>query len=167
MIRTLGLTMLLATAVGAAAAATDLIPFRIKDQRDRLQTDARYRGAPLLVLWADRKGADVMDAWAPLLADSLAGPIAGYRLRLLEVAHGKGAPFFVKGKIKGKFAAAGRGPVLMDWGGEFAAAYGPVEDRCNVWLFDDEGRLVGAWNGAVGDSLLPAGLVSTVRGLAR
>ena len=96
-----------------------------------------------------------MDAWAPLLADSLAAPIAGYRLRLLEVAHGKGAPFFVKGKIKGKFAAEGRGPVLMDWGGEFAQAYGPVGDRCTVLLFDDEGRLVGAGRG--GGRQSPAG----------
>ena len=165
MIRTLGLTMLLATAV--AAAATDLIPFRLKDQHDRLQTDARYRGAPLLVLWADRRGADVMDAWAPLLADSLAGPVAGYRLRLLEVAHGKGAPFFVKGKIKGKYRDEQRGPVLMDWSGEFAAAYGPSADRCNVWLFDDAGRLVAGWTGADRDSLPPSDLLPAVRHLVR
>ncbi|MFN2222276.1 MAG: hypothetical protein ACK2UH_06970, partial [Candidatus Promineifilaceae bacterium] len=53
------------------AAADSLIPFRLRDQHDRLLTDGRFRIAALLVLWGDRRGADFMDAWAPLLADSL------------------------------------------------------------------------------------------------
>ncbi|HPF69931.1 MAG TPA: hypothetical protein PLQ13_04595 [Candidatus Krumholzibacteria bacterium] len=164
---TIPLLALVLAAAGAAAADPSLIAFRLKDQHDRLHTDARYRGAPLLVLWGDRKGADVMRAWAPALADSFAAEIAGYRLRLVQVAHGKGAPFFVKGKIKGSFRDPDTGPVLMDWDGVFAAAYAPEEDRVNAWLFDRDATLVATWRGAPGDSLPPADLLAAARNLAR
>ncbi len=160
----LGLTILLAVALAAAADSTGLITFRLKDQHDRLHTDARYRQAPLLVLWSDRRGADFMDAWAPLLADSLAAPLTGYRLNLVEVAHGKGAPFFVKGKIKGKFATPGRGPVLMDWDAEFARAYGCAADSCTILLFAPDGGPPARWTvGPVTGTTLGAILAASRR----
>ncbi len=171
MIRTTGLTLLLAvclaTAAAPAAPATGtLIPFRLKDQHDRLLTDARFGHAALLVLWGDRKGSEAMDAWAPLLADSLAAPVDAYRLRLLQVAHGQGAPFFVKGKIKRKFAAPGRGPVLMDWDGIFARAYGCAPDSCTVLLFGADGRLRARWTEAAPDSAAVARVLAAARSAA-
>ncbi|MFN2370825.1 MAG: hypothetical protein ABR506_06670 [Candidatus Krumholzibacteriia bacterium] len=166
MIRTLGLTLLVAAAVGAAvaaAAAGDLVPFRLQDQRGRLHTDARYRHAALVVLWGDRRGAPAMDAWTPRLAEALAGPVAGYRLRILEVAHGQGAPFFIKGKIRGKFADPGRGPVLMDWDGLFARTYACVADSCTVLLFDPAGGLLRRWTVAAPDSARLAEVTAAAR----
>ncbi len=175
MLRSIRLTplaaILLAAACALAATAEEavreLVPFRIKDQHDHLHTDARYRGAPLLVLWGDREGAKVMNSWGPALADSLAPALKGYRLRLLEVAHGKGAPFFIKGKIKGSFRTEGRGPVLMDWDGLFARTYDPVKDHGHAWLFDAEGVLRRSWSAAPPDTALPADLLTRTRELAR
>jgi hypothetical protein len=146
-----------------AAAPPGLIPFRIKDQHDRLHTDARYRHAPLLVVWGDRKGSEYMAAWTTALADSLARPLARYRIRLLEVAHGKGAPFFVKGKIKGSFRDDGRGPVLMDWDGAFARAYACREDSCNVLLFDGESGFARGWVVAGRDGAELAAILDAAR----
>ena len=61
----------------APAAADTLVAFRIKDQFDRLHTDARFRGMPLLVAWGDRAGNDFRKLWSPVLTDSLAEDVAG------------------------------------------------------------------------------------------
>lgn len=172
MLRSACLTLLLLMLASGPARAGDdpegaLVPFRIKDQHDRLHTDARYRGAPLVVVWGDREGAEVMNRWGPALADSLAPLLAGYRLRLVEVAHGKGAPFFIKGKIKGSFRGEGRGPVLMDWDGVFARAYAPEDDRGHAWLFGADGALLGTWSAAMPDTALPPDLLDAVRKRAR
>jgi hypothetical protein len=130
----------------APAAADTLVAFRIKDQFDRLHTDARFRGMPLLVAWGDRAGNDFRKLWSPVLTDSLAEDVAGYRLKVVAAAHAKGVPFFVKGKIKGSFPKDRDQWVLVDWDGVLDAAYAPVPERCNLLLFGRDGRLLRRWD---------------------
>jgi hypothetical protein len=129
-----------------------LITFRLKDQFDRLHTYGRYRRAALLVIWGDRQGSEHLPAWHRVLTDSLADRLAGYHLRLLPVAHTQGAPFFIKGKIKQNFRDRMTAPVLLDWDGEFRSAYNPVQDRCNLFLFDETGDWVRMWTVSAPDS---------------
>jgi len=159
--RWIAIVMLMTTAAGAADT---LIPFRIQDQFDHLHTHMRYGGRPLLVVWVDRAGNDFREAWTDALGDSLSTELARYRLRELEVAHVKGVPFFVKGKVKGAF---GDEPVLMDWEGEFAAAYRPVADHVNLLLFDAEGDLTRQWAVTAPDSAILGEVLAAARSLAR
>ena len=137
--------ILLLAAVPVTGEATTLIPFEIKDQFDRLHTDARYRGAVIVVTWGDRKGSTFMESWGPALKDTLATEIARYRLHHLEVAHVKGVPFFLKGRVKGHFTRDPAAPVLLDWEGDFDQAYDCTADHCNVLVFARDSSLTGRW----------------------
>lgn len=158
-------SVLAAAAPAADAPRGDLLVFRIKDQFDALHTDARYRRLPLLALWGDRTGSDFVNDWNTVLCDSLARELRGYRLRTVQVAHVKGTPFFVKGKVKRVFRDRDDAPVLMDWGGEFREAYACREDHCNVLLFDRESRLAAAWTVTVLDAALLAEILAVARGV--
>jgi hypothetical protein len=159
---------LLATALcvwlpGAQAAEDTFISFKIKDQFDRLHTDARYRGAVIVVTWGDRKGSSFMDNWSPALDDSLATEIKSYRVHHLEVAHVKGVPFFIKGKVKGHFSKEPEEYVLMDWDGEFNQAYDCTADHCNVLLFARNGKLIQQWAVTEPDPAILAEILAQTR----
>ena len=164
---TLGALLLLVTCARAEdPPATELISFKIKDQFDTLHTDGRYRSSAVLVTWADRKGSEYVVGWAPALHDSLAQELSSYRLRQISVAHLKGVPFFLKGKVKGRFPKSPNAWVLMDWGGEFNKAYACTEDRFNVLVFDSSSRLVARWAVSEEDPEILAAIVATLRDLA-
>lgn len=125
-------------------AAPRLLTIEGEDQHDRAMEPERYAGRPLLLLWGDRKGSEFMLAWSRALADAPADPTAAAPARL-DVAHTRGAPFFVKGRIKKRFRRDWSEPVLMDWDGRFARTYDCAEDSCTVLLFGADGRLTGRW----------------------
>jgi len=150
------------------SGSTDqLISFRIKDQFDYLHTDGRYRNSVLLITWADRKGSEYLGDWNRALADSLGEEVRTYRLRMLSVAHVKGVPFFIKGKIKNSFKQDTDKPVLLDWGGEFAEAYTCQPDHCNLLIFDRSGLFVASYAVTAVDSSFRAEVVAEVRALTR
>ncbi|MCP4574271.1 MAG: hypothetical protein GY838_18065 [bacterium] len=158
------LWLLIATAaIAVEDQRPELIRFRIKDQNDVLYTDARYRNAPLLVFWGDREGIENLGDWSPVLCDSLASELRGYRLRAVDVAHTKGAPFFVKGMIKKRLRAEGNAPVLLDWDGAFAKAYDCRKDQANILLFDRTARLVRIWAVAESDPATKAEILVVVK----
>ena len=163
------LAVLAAPAPPAAPAADghadDLIAFRLKNQYENLITDARYRGAPLVVSWADRNGSDHLDAWLPALRDTLVTELRGHRLRILDVADVAGVPFFIKGLVRSRMQESASGSVLLDWGGAFRKAYGCTPDHVNLILFDGESRLVAIYALAEYDSTLHAEVLTGIRGL--
>ena len=126
-----------------------LIPFTIKDQHGAHHTERRFADSALLAVWADRRGSDFMMKWCSLLTDSLRTEIADAELRRIDLAHTKGAPFFVKGRIRDRFRRDFPDPVLLDWKGIFAKTYACAADSCTILLFDDQGKLARRWT--VGD----------------
>jgi hypothetical protein len=131
--------LLLAGPVFAEVEPTPLIDFRIKDQFGKLHTRDSFQNSVAIVVSGDRKGSGFIKEWSPVLADSLAAEIKGFRVKFIPHAHLKGVPFFVKGTIKGKFPQTPDGWVLMDWGGEFNKVYDLMEDHCNIVVFDQDG----------------------------
>ncbi|MCK9995650.1 MAG: hypothetical protein KAH56_05130 [Candidatus Krumholzibacteria bacterium] len=131
--------LLLAIPVLAEVEPTPLIDFRIKDQFGKLHTSGSYRNSVAIVVSGDRKGNEYTKEWSPVLADSLAAEVRRFRVRFISHAHLKGAPFFMKGTIKGKLSNAPDDWVLMDWSGEFNQAYEFKEDHCNIVVFDQDG----------------------------
>ena len=132
---------LLALVADARAGEDRLISFSIKDQFDRLHTHGRYHSAVVVVTWGDREGSNFIGNWESALSDSLTAEIKSFRVREIAVAHLKGVPFFIKGKIKGYFPKDPDEWVLMDWGGEFNKAYDCTKDHCNLLVFGRDGKL--------------------------
>ncbi|MFH1843030.1 MAG: hypothetical protein ABIF77_07455 [bacterium] len=160
--------LLVAIAIGHATAGSSadaLIPFKLKDQFERLHTDARYRRSVLVVTWGDRDAKDYLVPWRTALEDSLAPEIQSYRLRTLGVAHTKGVPFFIKGKLKGVFREQYGWPILLDWDGDFARAFACTEKTCNLLVFDEKGAFVQCWSVTDENPDLLTEIVRVVRGL--
>jgi hypothetical protein len=127
----------------AVRAQQPLIEFRIEDQFQREHTHEEFAGQAVLLLWADRKGHDHVDAWKHALRARLAARIESGTLNLRGVAHVAGAPFFVKARIRKKFDREPRAWALLDWKGVVRDAYRPPEEQVTLLLFDREHRL--AW----------------------
>ncbi len=131
--------LLLVIPVLAEVEPTPLIDFRIKDQFGKLHTIGSFRNSVAILVSGDRIGNEYIKEWSPVLSDSLAAEVNGFRVKFIPHAHLKGAPFFMKGSIKGKFSNVPDDWVLMDWGGEFNQAYELMENHCNIVVFDQNG----------------------------
>ena len=104
-----------------------------------------------------------MEGWSRLLTESLRIELCGNQLRRLDVAHTKGAPFFVKGKIRNRFRENWPAPVLMDWKGKFRQAYNCPDDSCTILLFDAQGGLTRRWAVAAPDSFSAEKIMEATR----
>jgi len=131
--------MLLPLSARAEVEPKPLITFRIKDQFGKLHTSGYFQNSVAILVSGDRKGSDFIKEWSPVLADSLAAEVKSFRVKFIPHAHLEGAPFFMKGSIKGKFSQAPDDWVLMDWSGEFNQAYELAEDHCSILVFDRDG----------------------------
>ena len=127
--------------------ADRLIDFEIKDQHDREHTDAELRDRVAVLMWIDRQAGQWRDAWHAALKTALQPQLDAGTADVRIVAHVKGAPFFIKGRIKGAFRDDVSDWVLMDWKGRFEQAYGPTADHVNVMVFAADGALAAAWTG--------------------
>ncbi len=127
--------------------ADRLIDFEIKDQHDRTHTHAELAGRVAVLMWIDRKAGDWRDQWHAALKTALQPQLDAGQADVRIVAHVKGAPFFIKGSIKGAFRDDVSDWVLMDWKGRFDEAYAPTADHVNVMLFAADGALAGTWTG--------------------
>ncbi len=141
--------MVLAVAGGCSAAAASpdhLVPFSIEDQFKQTHTEAEFTGQATALVWCDRASRKVSASWADSLEAAFARalPPAAWQVRI--VAHTKGAPFFVKGKIRGSFSRDPDRWALLDWKGGIRATYDPPPDMITILLFGPEGGLLGRWS---------------------
>jgi hypothetical protein len=138
------LTLVLGFLVISTTIATEkkLIEFSIKDQFGEEYTQNSFDAAYILVLGADREGSQYTDQWGPTLADSLKKDGRIDSVVFVALANLQGVPGMMKGMIKGFFPKEKENWVLLDWDGEFDQAYGFVENKCNILLFDQGRNLV-------------------------
>jgi len=147
---TLALLAPVAPAFAQAAVGTQAPDFTLNDQYDSASTLQAWRGEAVLIVAGDRHGNQYMSAYVRAVR-------ARYergQLRVVQVAHLRGVPFFLKGSIRGRFRGTNadgtlKTPVLLDWGGVLARTYGFQESLTNVYLVDSRGvlRYVGAGRG--------------------
>jgi hypothetical protein len=145
--------ILLLTPSLAIADCIGMIEFEIEDQFKEKHTHEELVGGTVVLVWADRKGSDYLDAWNEALDEALDGLDVHRR----SLAHVKGVPGWIpglKGKIRGRFAEDPAEWALLDWDGKFAKAYNRTEDTVNVIVFDAEGCLVGRVAGDAPDPVL-------------
>ena len=104
----------------AVAECIELIEFEIEDQFKEKHGEDELLGTTAVLVWADRKGNEYLDAWDGALDEALDGRDVQRR----ALAHVKGVPGWIpglKGKIRGRFSEDPAEWALLDWDGKFAA----------------------------------------------
>ncbi len=150
--------ILLALAVAARAQTDRLIPFAVEDQFKQVHTEAELAGRAVALVWCDRGSRALSAAWADSLSAAFARGLPEDAWQVRVAAHTKGAPFFVKGRIRGSFSRDPANWALLDWKGVFRAAYHPVQDRITILLFGPRGELLDRWSGGGADAAVAAEL---------
>jgi hypothetical protein len=141
----LGLAVLLAVcpAMGSSATVGSAAPdFSINDQYDHPIQLSSYRGKSVLIIYGDRKGSDYMGVWLQAVRPELRA--AG--VKIIQAANLKTVPGFMEGFVKRKFLGKTTNgqpspPVILDWNGQIASAYGFRDSVTNVYLIDGRGIL--------------------------
>lgn len=123
------------------AQADRLVPFSIEDQFKQVHTASELAGQAVALVWYDRSSRDAGAVWADSLTAVFARSLPTDRWQVRLAAHTKGAPFFVKGKIRGSFSKDPERWALLDWKGTLREAYDPPPDRVTVMVFTPDGRL--------------------------
>jgi len=148
-----------------AGSGARLIDFALTDQFGRKHRRAEYAGAVTVLVGTDRGGSVHVGGWLELARGELEGLAADGRLRALGVADLRGVPRVLRPAVRKALAAALAQPVLLDWEGRFATAYGFAPGACTVLVADARGRVVHRTGGAAADPALVAELVRCVRAL--
>jgi len=126
----------------ASADGDTLLSFTIVDQFDVEHTEAEFAGSVTVLLWADRESSDHTGRWERTLEHKLEEQLATDSVVMRTVAHVEGVPGFVKGSVLDSFSDDPEKWVLMDWQGEFQAAYELEGDQCNLLVFGPDGALL-------------------------
>jgi hypothetical protein len=120
-------------------ATTNLIcaSFALQDQFGTNHAVNFPRAHPLLLIVADRKGSEQIDAWVAAINGRY-----GARLEMIGVADVGGVPGWLQGMIRGRFQKKYPYPILLDWSGKIPAALHCQPDAANVFLLDGTGRVL-------------------------
>jgi glycosyltransferase involved in cell wall biosynthesis len=120
-------------------ATTNLIcaSFALQDQFGTNHVVNFPRAQPLLLIVADRKGSEQIDAWIAALHSRY-----GARLEMTGVADVGGVPGWLQGLIRKKFQKKYPYPILLDWSGKIPAALHGQPDVANVFLFAPSGGVL-------------------------
>jgi hypothetical protein len=90
----------------------------------------------------DREGSKYNSVWGKAIHDSLNQKNFTSQVDFLPIADLRGVPFFLKGFVKGKFPKNSARWILLDWKGQFAETYHFKQERSNILIFDQDGKLV-------------------------
>ena len=131
----------------AAPGETRLFTFEVEDQFENDHTHRELLGTISVLVWADRKASEWSGDWGEMLSEALQGQIAAGDVQVRGWAHTRGAPFFIKGRIRKNFPKDPEHWSFLDWGGDFESEYETEEDHVNVFVFDREGCLVARESG--------------------
>lgn len=131
---------LLVCVVGQAAGSV-LIEFELNDQFKNIHRDDDWCGDVVLLIGSDQKGSKFDAVWEKAIRDSMTGLVDMESLRIVHVADVRGVPFFLKGVVRRRFPGGNASPIILDWQGRFATAYGFAKDKANILVFDRQARL--------------------------
>jgi hypothetical protein len=125
-----------------AALAGDIA---LQTQYDTLVSLHSMRGHVVALIYGDQDGSSQMGAYVRAArerwpADSVPAP------RVLQAADLRAVPGLLKGYARGRFrrptsTGARRTPVLLDWGGDIARAFGAEPKLANVYVIGADGTL--------------------------
>jgi len=143
----------------------ELLDFEIKDQFENVHRGSDVAGSIVVLIGADRAGSQFTQAWSKAVRDALSGHPRYVEIAHLAHADLRGAPFFIKGFLRGKFPQDPDRWTLMDWKGVIPKAYDFASKSANVLVFAPDGALVHHASGREPDDEAVRGLVMALREL--
>lgn len=108
----------------------------LQDQFD-VHTTVNVPQSPAILLVAGRAGSEAMKRWLLVMRE-----VAPSRdVRVLPIADLKGAPFFIKGRIKGSMPKDTTVRVLLDWDGKLARVVRADRGDLVAAVYGSDGKL--------------------------
>jgi len=160
-----GLVLMMLT-TPTAGQQSELVPFEIQDQFDRVHRHTDYEGRLVIMIGSDREGSEFHDDWESAIRDSLqAEEWKPEEAAFVSVADVRGVPFFLKGNVKGKFSRDEAEWVLLDWEGHLSKTYGLKPNATNILVFASDGALVVHVHGRELDPKVLSVILTAVRRL--
>jgi hypothetical protein len=141
-----------ADATPASVTTTNLVcaGFTLPDQFGTNHVVNFPQPKPMLLIVADRKGSEQIDAWLAALKPRYHG-----RVEMIGVADVSGVPGFLQNMIRKKIVKKYPYAILLDWSGKFPAAMRCESETANVFLLDPTGRVLATERGECNASSLP------------
>jgi hypothetical protein len=142
---TLALLLVPAYASDMAQVGALAPDFDLNDQYDQPLKLSKLLGEVVLLIYADREGADFNSHWTQALKEKYLADSTN-RVKLLRIANLRSLPTLFRGIAKGRFSApnddgTSKISVLLDWEGDIARLYGFQARLPNLYLIDRRGVL--------------------------
>lgn len=109
----------------------------LKDQFGSVHSYHFPLDRPMVLLAADKKGYEVLAPWIKAVRDR-----AGRNTPVVGIADVRGVPGFLQAKVRRKFEARQKHPVLLDWDGDVLNLLNPEKGVPNAYLITASGQVV-------------------------
>ncbi len=147
--------------VRVSANPTDAHQFTLSDQDAREHVIRYPRDRTTVFVVADQKGAGQIESWiAPLFARYQR------RIEIFGVADLPGIPPAFRGLFRREFKKRLTYPVMLDWNGEVARAFGYEKQQAHLFVVTTDGRIILSKTGPA-SALALADVYQAVDGLER
>ncbi|MDW8271360.1 MAG: hypothetical protein RML15_02980 [Bacteroidota bacterium] len=121
-----------------------LVPFVLEDQWGRQWSAEQLQGRVVVLLLADREGAEQSAVWGREL-----GKQFGSEVLIIGCANLEGVPFFLRWLVRARIKESlPHAPLLLDWDGTLFRAYRCRAQIPTVLVFDMHGQLRHRYEGA-------------------
>jgi hypothetical protein len=129
------------------AAEVSLIPFELEDYQKNIYSNAIWGESNILMFLSNREGTKYNDGyvWTTPVTEFIRESGLAEKTVVVSVADVRGVPRLAQGFVRKLFEPDESDPVgltLLDWEGEFFAAYDLDADGYHLLVFDREHRLV-------------------------
>lgn len=97
---------------------------------------------PLILAFADQKGAEQMEAWITPLYQRYTEQVA-----IHGIAELGGVPGFARGMVRGIIAGLVDQPIMLDWNGTVSKQFGVQKNVTNLFVLDASGQILAVQRG--------------------
>ncbi|MBF2054051.1 MAG: hypothetical protein IGS03_11395 [Candidatus Sericytochromatia bacterium] len=97
---------------------------------------------PLILAFADQKGAEQMEAWITPLYKRYTEQVA-----IHGIAELGGVPGFARGMVRGIIAGLVDQPIMLDWNGAVSKKFGVQKNVTNIFVLDASGQILAVQRG--------------------
>jgi hypothetical protein len=127
---------------------TQAVPsIELRDQFDELQTLSFPASHITLLVVADRKGAEDIEGWIPVLKD-----LFPEQSQIRGLANMSGVPAILQARARRSFRQTCTYPVMLDWAGSVAKHFPSRPGAANIFVLDRAGEVRGhVWGPATHD----------------
>ena len=135
--------------VNDAPVNTKAAEFELKDQHDKPFSYRFPKTRLTILIFGDRQGSEQIEGWVRPLYQRYQERVEQHGIAVLNTV-----PSLMRGVVRGIFKRNTPYPVLLDWKGDVARAYGYQSKKANLVLIDRQGFIAYRTVGPASESAL-------------